>query len=231
MSLLTIAQAVARDCGFAVPATLVGNSDDTASMLLALANKSGKSLAGYPWQVLQKENTFATVASTPDYALPADYGWIQNNTLWDRTNLWPDRGSISPQEWQAYKSGIATTTPRARFRVKLGRLYIDPTPSSVATVAYEYISNKWAWDGVSTYANNFVTDSYISLIDEFLIELDLTWRFLERKGLAYAEAKAEADDQIWQSLGQDAPKNPVNLGDDNRPWPPLPVLPSTGYTG
>jgi hypothetical protein len=230
LSALTIAQAVARDSGFSVPATLVGNSDDTASMLLALLNKSGKALAGYSWQVLQKEGTVTTVASTPSYALPADYGWIENNTLWDRTNLWKDRGSLTPSEWQAYKSGIASTTPRSRFRVKLGRLYIDPTPSSVVTLAYEYVSNQWCWDGVSAYANNFVTDNYVSLIDEYLLELDVTWRFLARKGMAYAEEKAEADDQIWTALGQDVPKGPVNLGDDNVPWPPLPTWPYTGLS-
>jgi len=230
VSALSIAQAVARDSGFSVPATLIGNSDDTASMLLALLNKSGKALAGYPWQVLQKEYTFATVASTASYALPTDYGWIDNNTLWDRTNLWKDRGSISPQEWQAYKSGIVATTPRSRFRVKLGRIFIDPTPSAVATLAFEYLSNQWCWDGVSVYANNFVTDTYVSLIDEYLLELDVTWRFLARKGMAYAEEKAEADDQIWQSLAQDVPKNPVNLGCDDNPWPPLPSLPITGYS-
>lgn len=230
MSLLTICQSVARDCGFSVPSTIIGNGDDTAAMLLALANKSGKSLAGYSWQALQKEYTFPTVASTASYAIPADYGWIENDTVWDRTNLWAMRGSLSPQEWQVYKSGISSTTPRSRFRVKGNLIFIDPTPSAVVTVALEYVSDKWAWDGAATYANNFVTDAYLSLIDEFLIELDVSWRFLERKGLAYAEAKADAEEQIWLALGQDQPHNSVNLGQSDMPWPPLPSLPVTGYS-
>lgn len=230
MSLLTVAQAVARDCGFAVPSTIVGNSDDTAAMLLALANKSGKALAGFPWQVLQKEYTFSTANGTPSYALPSDYGWIQNDTLWNRTNLWRDRGSLSAEEWQAYKSGITSSTPRARWRLKGNLIFFDPTPTAIESHAFEYVSNAWAWDGISTYANNYVTDSYISLIDEYLLELDLTWRFLERKGLAYAEAKKEADEQVLQSLGTDQPKQSVNMATDERPWPPIPTLPISGYS-
>lgn len=230
MSLLTLCQAVAKDAGFAVPNTIVGNTDDTAAMLLALANKSGKNLAGYAWQALQKEYDFSTVASTATYALPSDYGFIQNDTVWDRTNLWDIRGSLSAEEWQVYKSGITSATPRSRFRIKQNLIYIDPTPSAVVAVAMEYVSNAWAWDGAATYADNFVTDAYVPLIDDYLIELDVTWRFLERKGLAYAEAKAEAEDEIWYALGVDEPKNTTNLAGQQLPWPPLPTLPSTGYS-
>jgi hypothetical protein len=230
MSLLTICQAVAGDCGFAVPSTIVGNSDDTAAMLLRLINKAGKSLAKRAWQALQKEYTFSTVASTPSYALPSDYGWQQNDSAWDRSNYWQLRGSLSPQMWQAYKSGVQSTTPRSRFRIKGSLFFLDPTPSSIVSMVFEYISSKWAFDGVSTYYIEFQADSNTSLIDEYLLELDLTWRFLERKGLAYAEAKDEAEKHIDIAIAHDVPANSVNMADAITVWPPLPMVPVTGYS-
>lgn len=230
MSLLTICQAAAGACGFAAPSTIVGSSDDTAVLLLRLINKGGKKFAWKPWQVLQKEYTFATVAAQASYAFPSDLGYFQDYTAWDRTQFWALRGSLSPSEWQRYKSGTQTTTPRTRFRVKAGAIFLDPTPGGVGNLVIEYVSKNWVTDGVSFF-NAFSVDTQTSLINEDLLELDLTWRFLERKGLAYAEAKDECDSVYESIFGRDVPKIPVNIGIDYEIWPPLPTLPSTGYTG
>lgn len=229
MSLLTICQAAAGACGFAAPSTIVGSSDDTAVLLLRLLNKGGKKLAWKPWSVLQKEYTFSTVAAQPSYAFPADYGYFQDYTAWDRTQFWTLRGSLDASEWQRYKSGTQTTTPRTRFRIKGGAIYLDPTPAGIDALVIEYVSANWVTDGVTTFSA-FSTDTQTSLIDEDLLELDLTWRFLERKGLAYAEAKDEFDVVYESTFGRDVPKNPINIGIDNEVWPPLPTLPNTGYS-
>lgn len=229
MTLLSICQAVAGESGFAVPQSIVGNADATAVMLLALINKSGRQLARKPWQRLQKEYTFSTVVSDPDYSLPTDYGYFLNNTAWDRTNYWNTRGSLSPEEWQRYKSGVQSTTPRSRYRVKGNLFFIDPTPSAIESMVIEYVSNAWVTDGVLFYTA-FSDDDQTSLIDENVLGLDLTWRFLERKGLAYVEAKNEAERMIEKFAAQDTPSSEVNLGAAYGPWPPLPTLPITGYS-
>ncbi|MGC3959570.1 MAG: hypothetical protein QM813_16970 [Verrucomicrobiota bacterium] len=229
MTLLSVCQAVAGNAGFAVPSTIVGNTDDTAVILLRLANRAGMTLARKPWSELQTEYAFSTVASTASYALPSDYGWFINDTAWDRTNYWNIRGSLSPQMWQIYKSGLAAASPRSRFRVKLGRLYIDPTPSSTVSMVIEYVSNKWVTDGVTTYTS-YTADSQTSIFDEYAIELDLTWRFLARKGLAYAEEKAEAEREIDKIIGRNTPSNSMNMAGVRTPWPPMPTVPITGYS-
>lgn len=230
MTLATVCQAAAQAAGFASPSSIIGNSDGTAVLLLALANKSIKGLARLPWQVLQKEHTFSTVASTETYAVPSDYGWYQNDTAWDRSNYWNMRGSLSPSQWQGYKSGIMSTSPRSRFRVRGNLVYIDPIPSSVRSIVIEYVSKRPVTDGVSFY-EQFTGDSQTPLIEEYLLELELTWRFLERKGFSYEEAKNEADGQIQLALGHDVPGVSVNLGTASvGPWPPLPSLPTTGYS-
>lgn len=231
MSLLSTCQAAAGASGFAVPSTIVGNSDRTATLLLRLINKAGKRLAHLPWNVLQKEFTFNTANGTANYAAPSDLGFYQDQTIWDRTQYWQLRGSLSAQEWQIYKSGVQTTTPRNRFRIKGAQIYIDPTPAAIHAMVIEYISNQWVTDG-SSFFTAFTTDAQTSLLSEDLLELELTWRFLERKGLAYDEAKAEADDEIDRVFARDIPKNSINVGTSlSEVWPPLPTVPVTGYSG
>lgn len=232
MSLLTICQAAAAGSGFPAPGSIVGSQDDTALLLFRLLNKAGKKLAWKPWEILQKEYTFATVAATPSYAFPSDLKYFLDFTAWDRSQFWALRGSLSPSEWQRYKSGTQTTTPRTRFRIKGGLIFLDPTPGGIDNLVIEYISKNWVTDvGGANPVSAFTADTQVSLIDEDLLELDLTWRFLERKGLAYAEAKNEFDEVFESTFGRDVPKIPVNAGIDYEIWPPLPTLPSTGYTG
>ena len=228
MSLLTICRNACREAGFAVPGSIVGNTDDTAVLLLACANRAGKLLAKKPWQALQKEYTFSTVASTASYALPSDYGWIVNDTAWDRTNYWRLRQSLSALQWQEYKSGITASVPRSRMRVKGSLVFIDPTPSSTISMVYEYVSSKWVTDG-SSYFTEFSTDTQTSLISEELIELEVVWRFMNRKGVAYTEEKNTAEINIQLALAHDTPANAVNLAGSGGVWPPLPTVPSTGY--
>lgn len=235
MTLLSVVQNVAKEAGFSAPASVIGNTDDTAVLILALANRAGKRLARKPWEILQKEYTFSTVASTASYAFPSDLGYFQDYTIWDRTQFWALRGSLSAQDWQAYKSGLQSTTPRQRFRIKAGLIFIDPTPSSIASIVIEYISNLWvAPTATPTVASKtgFTIDSDISLIDETVIEMDTLWRFLNRKGMAYEEERQEAQQHIADLFGNDAPRQPINFGGeyDSVQWPPLPTLPVSGYS-
>lgn len=234
MTLLTVAQNVAQIAGVNAPTTIVGNSDQTAVQLLALINLSGKLLARKPWEYLQKEYTFSLVAAQAAYNFPTDLGYFQDYTIWDRTQFWALRGSLTATQWQIYKSGLQTTTPRQRFRIKQGQLYIDPTPSSTDSMVIEYISNQWvAVTATPTVASKaaYTLDTDVSVIDEMAIQMDALWRFLNRKGVAYAEEKDQAERYIAELFGNDAPREPIDFGGDyNYPWPPLPTLPVTGYS-
>ena len=230
MSLLTIGQSVAQEAGFPTPGQIIGNSDDTAVLILALANRSGNVLAQRPWERLQKEHTFSLVAAQASYAFPTDLGFFQDYTLWDRTQLWQLRGSLSGQEWQRYKSGIQSTTPWQRFRVWQNAIYIDPTPSTTDSMVSEYVSKNWISDSTGvTFRSRFVADADLTLIPEEILMMDTLWRFLARKGLAYQEERDQADKYIATVFGNDAPRVPLNFGDSCEPWPPLPTLPRTGY--
>src|SRR5689334_14054919 len=109
-TLLSIAQDALNEIGdWNVPTTIISNNDPTAKLLLALANRSGKTLAQLRfWSVLLTDYTFPTVASTATYALPTDFRKFANLTFWDNTNIYQVKGPLSPVEWQVLKSSAVT---------------------------------------------------------------------------------------------------------------------------
>lgn len=124
----------------------------------------------YPWPELQREYTFTLATSTASYALPGDFNRFQMETMWNRTQKWPLIGPLDAVEWQQYKSGLVTTLPRQRYRIKYWattQFFVDPTPSSSEngqTCVYEYISattlrpKTWvastSWAGISYCSYN-----------------------------------------------------------------------------
>jgi hypothetical protein len=205
MSLLTICQNAAQEIRVAKPSTIVGNTDETAVMLLRAASRAGKVLARrHDWQVLQKEATITTADATASYALASDYDHHVNDTLWDRTNYWKMTGPTSPQDWQTLQSGIVTSGVRRWFRVKAGLMYIYPTPSSADTLAYEYVSNGWCQDAGGTAQTDWAADTDTGVISEYLIEAGTIWRGLKAMGMAYAEEKQEHDAEVDLAVMRDA---------------------------
>lgn len=147
MTVLAIAQMAAKRIGVQSPSTIIGSSDGNVILLRTMLERSVQEIRNeFPWPELQKQLLFNLVTSQPNYALPTDFDRFQNETLWNRTQRWPLLGPVDAQLWQAYKSGLVTTLPRQRFRVKgweTNQFYIDPTPSSNESnqeLVFEYIS-------------------------------------------------------------------------------------------
>ena len=218
MSLLTVAQTVAEEVGLPSPSAVIGNSSKQVKQLLRLINRSGKSLAKKNWTVLQKEHTFSTVASTASYSFPSDFERFLDQTSWDRTSYWALRGPLTPREWQIKKSGlVASATLRSNFRVKadtrVNKYFVDPTPSSIVSMVFEYVSDQWVKDsGNTTGKAAYAVDTDVALISEELIELDTIWRILARKGFAYQEEKDEAEAQIARAFAEDAGAQVLDFG-------------------
>ena len=212
MTLLTICQNIADASPVDKPTLIVGSTDGTARLLLSCAQNAGKYLARRKgkqhWLELVNEYTFSTVADQEDYDLPSDFYDLEDQTLWDRTNYWEIRGALSPQDWQAYKSSVLgdTATVRKRFRIRnvsgTTKFSIHPTPSAVESLVFEYVSNNWCESSGGTGQDSWQADSDVGIIDEYLIELEARWRFLNRLGMAYAEEKNEAEREISAALAR-----------------------------
>ena len=236
MTLLTICQAVTDEIGIAKPTSVVGNtSDENAVRMLALAQRSGKTLATRNWSVLQTEHTFQTANGTSAYSFPADFARFLPQTSWNRTDYRWLRGSVTAQEWQWRQSGIAQSRETDQvfmIRADSGqrKFFIDPTPTAVETVAYEYIGNTWCQSASGTGQTAWAADDDVSRIDEYLIELDLKCRLLRSLGLDYGEEKYESEREIEKAFARDKPGELLDLVAATKVTGVV-NLPETGYGG
>ena len=144
-----------------------------------------------------------TAASTASYALPSDYDRYINDAAWDSTNYWEMRGSLSPEAWQFRQNAIvAVTTFRKTFRVKYdtsntaNRIYIHPTPTAVESLVVEYVSSQWCESSGGTGQTAWTADTDTGVLDETLLELDLSWRFKKALGVEYADDKQEFELEV-----------------------------------
>ena len=119
-TILTVIQNAAKRCGIAnTVSAAVASTNNNIISLLSFAEEAGKDIRDdFNWPELEKEYTFDLVSGSASYALPADFDSIIFETLWNRDQLWPLMGPMTPELWQFRKSGIATATVRNEFRIK-----------------------------------------------------------------------------------------------------------------
>lgn len=180
-----------------------------------------------------------------DYALPSDYQRAIDNTFWDRSRFWAMRGPQSPQQWQLYKSsmvGKATVQRRYRFRSAnwlsggtgtpgQAVLSIDPVPfDNGAALVFEYASNAWCASATGTPQKTWQADTDVGILDEYLLQLGLQWRFLRRLGLSYNEEMDEYESAVSVALARDGSAPILNLTPNDQvtllgPW----NLPETNF--
>ena len=192
MTLLTICQNAADETGLKQPSTVIGNSNQTAVRLLRFAIRTGRDLVRQSYPYLIKEHTFSTVASDNSYTLPADFDHYVPFTHWNRTTS-RRMFHIDPNFWQQLQSGLVTTSINDRFRIR-GKdrdFLIEPTPTAIETVAFEYVSKNYCETAASADLSVWTNDTDTGIIDEELVELGVIWRILNRIGLPYAEEKSE----------------------------------------
>jgi hypothetical protein len=221
MTLLSIVQDACGEVGISQPASVISNTDTNTVQMLALANRGGKVLSRRgQWTVLNKEHTFNTAASTAAYALPSDFDYVINETVWDRANYWKFRGAISAPVWQAIKSGLVTTVGlRKGYRIKGAtstQFYIDPTPTATEACVYEYQSVNWCADSSATGQSKWAADDDVGVLSEDLLTEDLVWRWLRAKGLDYAEEMRTFELDIQAALGREAGAPILNMGESSR---------------
>ena len=219
-NLLNITNAIADEIGFQRPVTIISNNDDDARQLLQLSNREGRNLVkAADWTILQRVHTFSTASGTDEYDLPDDYSRLLRETEWNRSTARPMRGPVNPQEWQTIKSGLlGGGVVNDRFRIFRGtttttrKIYIDPTPTSTETIAFEYISSGWLSNAAQdTTYTSWQVDTDILILDEDLLVLGSIVRWKRSKGLDFT---SEADEMmliIDREKGQDRPSPVLNM--------------------
>lgn len=202
--------------------TLVGNPTSDARLLLQCLNRQGRDLAGkgeYGWTILQRLHSFNTVASTEEYDLPSDYARHIMSTAWDRTQLTQMYGPVNPATWQTIKSGLlGLGTISSRWRIQRGsstlarKFYVDPIPSSVVNLVYEYISNGWcAASDLSSVKEDVTADNDVVILDRDLMLMGIKWRWRQAHGHNIIADLAEYNERLDEAIAKDKNSPTISL--------------------
>lgn len=184
MTLLTIAQGMAKDVGLAVPDQVVGSPARSMIEVLSFANAVGEELSRrVDWMQLSASTTLTGTGASVDHAMPAGFSRLVPGVA-----VVDSSGSIvrplSRAEWGTLTA--VQGTPRY-FLLQENTVTLWPYLASAATATAYYQSDLWCSNGTSAWS----ADDETSLIDEdiFLKALIVRWR--RQKGMDYADHEAE----------------------------------------
>lgn len=214
MALLGMMQEVCKRIGITSPNTVVGNTDENIIQLLSLANEEGEELSErYNWSSMIQEATHTTLAAQSQGAMStiaSGFKFILPDTMWNRTSnrkVWP----VSDAEWQAYQSQ-ALAGPNSFFRIRIGNLYIIPTPTAGQTLAFEYFSKNWCESSGGTDQSAWAADTDTGILDEQLMRSGIIWRWKKAQGLDYAEDFRQYEGRVANAITRDGAKKHINFG-------------------
>ena len=209
MTILSIAQDVAREIGFEPPNYIIGNTDTTARQLLTLINREAEwLLRRHPWTVLQKEFSITTVSGQAVYTLPADYHRIIGSSFWNRSSTRVIDGPVSPQHWQSRKASGLQARQYYSFRIKsdngILKLFLEPMPNTSGEILVtEYISRNWVRNA-SGLSADITADNDTDIFPQGLLQLGLCWRFMAAKGLDFSAVRMEYEQELNAAIAQDS---------------------------
>lgn len=194
-TLLEIVNTAQDELGLPRSSVIAASSDPQDKQFYGAANASGRALMrAHDWAFLQTLGTITTANGTSSYALASDYDRMLPDTGWDRTNHWRMSGPDSPQaNRELIEGNLVQASTHRRFRLTGSRVSIFPTPTDVATLVYEYVSNLWVLDSGSAAFSHFTADTDTTLFDPDLFKAEIKWRFMNAKGMYADGLKAEAD--------------------------------------
>jgi hypothetical protein len=212
MTCLQIVQTVFKRLGLNQPNSAVTSSDVQVLQALSLLEEEGQEQANrYPWQTLQRQATFTTVATQVQCTVASitnGFDYIVNDTIWNRTLRRPVYGPKSQQDWQQ-DLAMQINGPFNSFRIIADAINFYPNPVAGQACYFEYITKYWI-NGASP-SSNFAADTDTIYLDEQLTILGLLWRWKAMKGLDYSQDFAKYEQRIQNNMARDAGKATLNM--------------------
>lgn len=213
-----IINAAATECGLTPVTDPFASTDPAFIQLIQLLTSTGRELYGmHEWNMLNKTYTITTHSVDSGlYDLPADFGYIIEQTGWNPTNRLPLGGPLTPQNWEYLVStGLAKNTIYISFKINQGQFQILPQPPPEASViTFEYISRYWV--AVTAAPTTPAQDSVqiatdVVLFEPILIVKFLKLRFLEAKGFDTTAAAGQFLNMFNSYTDKDVSAQTLNM--------------------
>ena len=212
-TLLSMCRDAADIIGIQRPVGIVAGSDQNARTLLSCAQREGRALSRrWTWQAITAEHTFTSTATTSQGGgLPSDWGGrMLADTFFNRTMKRPVRGPLNPREWEVQQALTAAVLFDA-YRIRGDALEMVPTPEAGWTYAFEYVSKNWCESSTGAGQDAWAADTDVPLLDDEAMTLGIVWRFLQSRGLDYAEAMRSYEEQVINLMQRDGSRRAVDL--------------------
>ncbi len=155
-SVLSIVQNFRYRTNLSAPTTLIGSTDPDVLQLVHLLNAVCEELRqAKVWAVQKKRHSFSTVSGQANYVLPQDFYSQILRTQWNQTENNPLIGPSSDAMFNCLLYGNSPSSINYTYRIfgsdtnpnsstagndSLSQFEVSPTPSSVQTLSFDYIS-------------------------------------------------------------------------------------------
>ncbi len=198
--------------GFDIPTTIIGNNDPTAVLLKSAARQVGRELVrDYKWQNLKSATSFTTSDTVIGYSVPTDFQRFANLTFWNTDEQQPLIGPLNSIGWASLTRGIYVLGIRFAFHMSGGFINLTPTPTSAVTIGYDYYSKNFCTSSGGTPQSDWLADGDLWRLDDDIAVLGIRSKFKARKGLPFAEEKADYMTAVASMQFDDTPKPLVDL--------------------
>lgn len=234
-TLLSIVQGFARRQGLPVPATLIGTNDPQVEQMVELLHETGEDLVERAhWRALISTKTHTTLAAEAQGAITtltsASFDRIIPGTMWNETLRQEVPPAPDLQTWQQHKTMDVGVAP-GWFILSGGQLRLWPVPAAGDTLSFMWQSKAWILDNDGTTQREVVTENTdTSLLPEKLIQAGLRWRWLQIKGLEYAEEFRQYEAMLIDAANRDGPPAIASLNGPMREARPGVVVPPGSWS-
>lgn len=235
-TLLQIVQEVSGRLAQPVPTYVAGNPDAGVLQMKGLLNRFCEDLITRKFfQQNIREATLTIAAATEsqgmiDALCPYGYEGIVLNSFFNRTQLLPVEGGLSPEEWQVRKT-LRLTGPYPAFRLRGNELLFVPVPTVGHVYAWEYYSSYFIYNAaepVDKYRQYWEKDTDTCTVGDALPIAYLTWAWKSAKGLDYTEEFNAYEALLGVKLNRDNRPGVLNMGCVNsEPRPGIVIAPGS----
>ena len=213
MTVLSVAQDVAKVVGLEVPDALVASTARERVELTATIQEMATRIArGHDWQFLATEATVTGDGSTEAFSLPSDYDRMrQKAQVWSASLETPLTPISDPDFWLGLDIQSFDFVINA-WIIYGGQIRIKPALATGVTAKYFYQSNLIIAPSSGNNKTTFAADTDTFRLDEQLLTLGAIWRWRERKGQPYAEDMADYEELKARLVARDRGSRVIKTG-------------------
>lgn len=198
------------------PTALAGSTDpQVLKLMYCLKAACEKLREAKCWTCQKRTYSFDTEDARSKYPLPLDFYAPVLRTHFNQNSRLRLTGPISDSamNYVVYGAGDSATEFSYRIfgpdvdRVAAGQMELTPTPASVQTLSFDYLTRNLFipadWDSTSrTVYEDIAADTYLCLFDYDLAGLGLEAEYLQRSDADNTAAMVAFEDRIKNAIGR-----------------------------